>query len=490
MSKTDHRRQMLLVVLGAGAAASVACSAILGDFNPTAGSGNPDGSTDDGAVTGDGAHGGDDTGNGSETAANAAPGSPTSVGAASVTVVTTVSTLAGSGTYGSDDGPGATASFGGPNSVAVDTNGNVYVADTGNMRIRKVTAAGVVTTFAGSTNGFADGPGATALFFIPQGVAVDGVGNVYVGDGGNNRIRKITQAGVVTTLAGAATGGYLDGTGAAARFNGPGALAVDGSNNVWVVDETNQRIRFVTPGGDVSTVAGSGTASFAEGQGVNASFDYPGGIAVDGGNVWIADGSNERIRKITPTGLVSTLAGSSTSNPFADGIGAVARFSSPQGIAIDGADNAFVGDQGHNRVRMVTPTGTVTTLAGSGTAAFADGPAATASFNSPSGIAVDAARNVYVADSSNNRIRKITSVGIRQIAVTWMAPSTPGSSAITGYTATASAAGQMSQTCATTGALLCTISGLTSAIGYNVSVTATNAVGTSMPSAPANAIPN
>jgi sugar lactone lactonase YvrE len=494
MSKLDHRRRLLFVVMGATAVASVACSAILGDFVTTQGSGAGDGAPgDDGAAMGDGAHGAD-TGSGGEAggdAMSAVPGAPSGVMAAAVPVVTTVSTLAGSGAYGSADGTGAAASFGGPNSVAVDAAGIVYVADTGNMRIRKITPAGVVTTLAGSTNGFADGTGAAAMFSIPLGVAVDRVsGAIYVADGGNNRIRKVTPDGIVTTLAGSATGGYVNANGAAAQFNGPVAVAVDSTGNVLVADQTNQRIRLVTPGGDVSLVAGSGTATFADGQGASASFDYPAGIAANGGNLWVADDSNHRVRKITPTGAVTTLAGSSASTPFADGIGGAATFSGPQGMALDGADNAFVGDQGHHRIRMVTAAGEVTTLAGTGTGAFADGPAATASFNSPAGVAVDSARNVYVCDQSNNRIRKISSAGIRQIAVSWTAPSNPGSSPITGYKATASAVGFAPQSCTTTGATSCTIIGLTSNILYSVAVTATNAAGTSAVSAPISATPN
>jgi sugar lactone lactonase YvrE len=423
-------------------------------------------------------------------AAIEAPGAPLGVQATAVTVVSTVTTLAGSA-QGYADGTGAAASFNNPVGLAVDAAGNVYVADTGNQRIRKVTPAGVVTTLAGSgTSAFADGTGAAASFSIPLGVAVDTAGNVYVGDGGNNRIRKVTPAGAVTTLAGSGTGAFADGSGAAASFQGPSGIAVDGSGNVYVADQTNQRIRFVTPAGDVTTLAGSGTATFADGTGAAASFDYPGALAANAGNVWVADGSNDRIRKVTPAGVVMTLAGSSTFNPFADGIGAAATFNSPQGIALDGADNAYVSDQNHQRIRIVTPAGVVTTLAGSGTASFADGPAAMAEFSNPSGIAVDAARNVYVGDTNNNRVRKITSAGIRQLGVTWTAPTTAGSSPITGYTATASAAGYAPQTCSTAGPTSCTIGGLTSGVGYSVSVTATSTAGTSLPSTSVTATPN
>ena len=418
-----------------------------------------------------------------------APGAPTGVTAAAVPVVVTVSTLAGS-TSGFLDATGAAARFSDPRGVAVGPAGNIYVADTGNHRIRRITPAGVVTTLAGSgTGAFANGTGAAASFFIPMGVAVDDVGNVIVGDAGNQRIRRVTPAGVVTTLAGSGTAAFADGTGAAASFSGPGSVAVDLNKNVYVSDSTNHRIRIVTAGGVVSTVAGSGTSTFADGTGAAASFSFPAGIAVDGGNVWVADSSNHRIRKITSAGTVSTLAGSSAFNPIADGIGAAARFSGPQGVALDRALNAYVSDQNHQSIRKVTNAGVVTTLAGSGTAGLADGPAATATFSNPAGIAVDADANVYVADGNNNRIRKIASVGIRALVVTWTAPSA-GTSAITGYRAEATAAGFAPQSCTTLGATSCTIVGLTSGVGYSVAVTARNAVGTGAPSVSSIGTPN
>jgi len=492
------------------ALACSACTTILGDFSATPGPGV----VDDGGSQADTAPppGGDSTtddGRSTDVAdvtdvtdvtdradvadvATEAPGAPLNVAAAAVPVVTTVSTLAGSGTAAFVNGTGVAASFSGPTALAVDAAGNVYVADTANQRIRKVTPSGVVTTLAGSgTSTFADGTGVNASFSIPLGVAVDAAGVVYVADGGNQRIRKVTPSGVVTTLAGSGTAAFADGTGAAASFSGPSGVALDGIGNVYVADTTNQRIRLVTPAGVVSTLAGSGTATFANGTGGAASFDYPNALAVDAGNVWIADSGNDRIRKMTPAGVVMTLAGSSTFNPFADGTGAAASFNSPQGIALDAADNAYVGDQNHHRIRKVTPAGVVTTLAGSGTPSFADGPAAGAAFFNPSGIAVDAARNVYVGDTNNNRIRKIVSVGIQQLSVTWSAPSTPGSAAISGYTASASASGYSPQTCsAAAGATSCTIDGLTSDVPYSVSVTATSAAGTSAPSTSVIAIPN
>uniref|UniRef100_UPI003743F19A hypothetical protein n=1 Tax=Psychroflexus aurantiacus TaxID=2709310 RepID=UPI003743F19A len=233
--------------------------------------------------------------------------------------------MAGS-TSGFADGTGRSAQFSKPYGVAVDASGTVYVADYNNHRIRKTTPAGVVSTLAGSTQGFADGTGSSAQFSKPYGVAVDASGNVYVADFNNHRIRKTTPAGVVSTLAGS-TSGFADGTGSSAQFSKPYGVAVDASGNVYVADFNNHRIRKTTPAGVVSTLAGS-TQGFADGTGSSAQFNYPIGVAVDAsGTVYVADANNHRIRKITPAGAVSTLAGSTYG--FADGTGISAQFANP-----------------------------------------------------------------------------------------------------------------------------------------------------------------
>jgi sugar lactone lactonase YvrE len=319
----------------------------------------------------------------------------------------TVSTLAGSGEFGFAEGTGAAAQFWGPYGVAVDASGNVYVADEGNHRIRKITPTGTVSTLAGSgTAGFADGSGTLAQFFYPLGVAVDASDNVYVADKRNHCIRKITPTGTVSTLAGSGTAGFADGSGVAAQFYSPYGVAVDALGNVYVADAVNHRIRKVTPSGTVSTLAGSGTAGFADSTGTNAQFNNPFGVAVDAsGNVYVADRLNHRIRKITPTGTVSTLAGSTYGS--ADGAGTNAQFSSLEGVTVDASGNVYVADTPNQRIRKITPSGTVSTLAGSATAGFADGSGTAAQFNRPTGVAVDASGNVYVADALNSRIRKI-----------------------------------------------------------------------------------
>jgi hypothetical protein len=209
----------------------------------------------------------------------------------------------------------------------------------------------LVTTLAGSTFGSTDGVATAAQFEFPVALAVDAAGNVYVGDRDNHRIRKITPAGAVSTLAGS-TQGFADGTGTAARFNFPAGVAVDAAGNVYVADTFNQRIRKITPAGAVSTLAGSGTAGFANGVATAAQFNFPAGVAVDAaGNVYVGDRDNHRIRKITPAGAVSSLAGSTAG--FADGTGTAARFNFPEGVAVDAAGNVFVADAFNQRIRKI-----------------------------------------------------------------------------------------------------------------------------------------
>ncbi len=312
----------------------------------------------------------------------------------------TVSTLAGSyGYYG--DGTGTNAQFYGPMGVAVDANGNVYVADTNNNCIRKVTPAGVVTTLAGcwwAGGGYLDDVnGTTAQFNGPSGVAVDASGNVYVSDAGNNCIRKVTPAGAVTTLAGSAINppGYAEGTGTAAKFWAPAGVAVDTSGNVYVADYGNARIRKVTATGVVTTLAGTGTNGYKDGPGAAAQFTYPSGVAVDAsGSVYVADSSNNRIRKVWAGGVVTTLAGSDIG--YTDGTGTNAQFNFPRGVAVDASGNVYVSEVGNSDIRKVTAAGVVTTLA--------------QYFYDPCGVAVDTSGNVYVADTDNNLIRLIATL--------------------------------------------------------------------------------
>jgi len=329
----------------------------------------------------------------------------------------TFTTFAGAaGAVGSADGTGIQARFNEPGAAAVDAAGNVYVADTFNNVIRKITPAGVVTTLAGRASpngGSADGTGAAAHFYNPEGVAVDGSGNVYVGDTANYTIRRITQAGVVTTLAGTAgVYGTLDGAGGAAQFVGPGSMAADAAGNIYVAD--GDRIRKVTPAGVVSTLAGSGAPGGADGTGSAAEFNGPSGVAVDGlGYIYVADSGNGEIRIVSPAGAVSTMAGAGNGSGSEDGtmnVGSetgTARFSFPHGVAVDGAGNIYVAD-GTAVIREIVPlTLQVTTLAGlAGQIGSADGTGPSALFDLPNAVVVDGSGNLYVVDLTNGNLRR------------------------------------------------------------------------------------
>jgi len=319
-----------------------------------------------------------------------------------------VTTLAGDGSEGFADGTGAEARFDQPYGVAVRPDGIIVVADTSNARIRLITSEGVVTTLAGDGPGFADGTGAVARFDSPQGVAVRPDGIIVVADADNNRIRLVTPEGIVTTLAGSGGGGgFADGTGAAARFNYPSGVALLSNGDIVVADQINSRIRLVTPGGVVSTLAGDGTRGYLDGIGLAAKFNLPFGVAVlPNGVIAVGDTGNHRIRLVTLAGVVTTLAGSSPG--YADGTGTAARFEAPNGIAVLPSSSLIaVADIGNQRIRLVSPTGIVTTLAGS-TIGFADGIGPAANFSDPSSVAVvPSSGAIVVADGANASIRLI-----------------------------------------------------------------------------------
>lgn len=289
--------------------------------------------------------------------------------------------------------------------IAADTAGNLYIADMLAHTIRKVTPAGTVTTLAGSGNaGSADGTGTAASFNDPSSLAVDSNGNVYVADTHNNMIRKITPDGVVSTVAGSTTAGNTDGTGTAARFWMPSGIATDAGGNIYVADGNNNTIRKITQGGVVTTLAGNATIGHADGTGTSASFNFPRGIAVDSaGNVFVADFSNNMIRKITPGGLVSTIAGSSANSGYADGLGTSASFSGPHGLTMDANGHLYVVD--NDMIRKITPEGLVSTLAGSSTSGNTDGALNVSSFTWAQGITINSAGTLFVVQT--DRIRKI-----------------------------------------------------------------------------------
>ena len=393
-----------------------------------------------------------------------------------IRVVTTngvVSTLAGRpGFIDGADGQGTNGHFAFPEGLAVDGLGNVFVADTGNDTIRKISPDGTVTTICGQA-GLAeatDGSGTNALFYTPTGVGLTGDGRLFVTERGNNSIRvidtnqmsgtwagpggsagsdngpgplarlnypaavavdasnnvyaadllnyvvrKIASDGTVSVLAGqAGRPGSLDGAAGNALFASPAGVAVDGAGTVYVTDMDNQTIRMIT-NGTVSTLAGSsGKSGSADGTGTNAFFFNPSGIAADIlGNVYVADSSNHTVRVITPAGVVSTLAGRAGKAGSTNGSGTNAMFSSPSAVAVDALGNVYVADKGNEMIRMIAPGGAVTTLAGvAGKAGNADGPATSAMFSSMAALAVDSTGNVYVADTYNNTIRMISSAGV------------------------------------------------------------------------------
>lgn len=382
-----------------------------------------------------------------------------------------VTTIAGTpGAPGSADGTGANSQFNGPTGITRDRLGNLFVADSGNHTIRKITPAGIVSTFAGASGlyGTEDGTGADARlnspikiaiglndcllvttngamrkitpagevttfgntgwgsmdvdgnlseasFFLPTGISTDRNGNIFVA-ATTQTIRKISSSGIVTTLAGASLRpGYIDGKGTEARFSFPFDLSADLTGNIFVADTLNHTIRKITATGVVTTLAGKvSIKGSTDGMGSEALFSYPDGIARDRhGNLFVADPGNYTIRKITPAGIVSTFAGAAGMYGTEDGTGADARFGSVAAIAIDTLDNLFVSDG--NAIRMISPAGQVSTLAGATDpygAGSSDGTGADAQFNSPDALAVDTNGNVFVADTGNFTIRKITPDGV------------------------------------------------------------------------------
>lgn len=322
-----------------------------------------------------------------------------------------VTTLAG-GERGFADGQDRQAQFDTPLDVAVDEQGNLYVVDAANQRLRLITPAGQVTTVTGG-----DQPGAAGLVSAPIGLALGQEGFLFLADSGGMGmnpmlVRQITPDGEVITLAGSGGEGYADGPGRQASFRAPASLAVDAAGNVYVADTNNHRIRLVQPDGMVTTLAGSTghgyVAGYADGPVGEAKFNGPRGLAVDAaGNVYVADTGNHCIRVITPDGQVTTLAGSREAG-FADGAGAQALFSYPADVAIDSQGNLYVADTANHRVRKISPDGQVTTLAGSGQPGLVDGLPEQAQFRAPEGIAVDKNGNIYLADTGNHAVRKVS----------------------------------------------------------------------------------
>ena len=316
-----------------------------------------------------------------------------------------VSTFSGNGSRSIVNGPLFKATYHFPFDITITNNGNMLIADFGNSAIRSIIGNNV-STLAGTTEGFLNGPVATAQFKEPFSITSDANGNIYVSDEQDPRIRKISPDGIVSTYAGSADAGFADGRADIAQFQPGSAIASDPQGNVYVADVLNNRIRKITVSGDVITIAGDGTAGFKDGNGTTTKFNYPASIAIDSqGNLYVTDAFNFRVRKITPNGDVSTLAGngqdgtvdgSTTNSEFSDNL---------NDLITDTIGNVYVEDG--PLIRKISSQGNVTTIAGS-VIGFKDGDGLSAKFNLPIGIAIDTNGNLYVADVNNNRIRKIS----------------------------------------------------------------------------------
>ena len=346
-----------------------------------------------------------------------------------------ITTIAGNGTsgFGGDGGAANIASLSFPTGIALDAVGNIYIADWGNNRIRKVNKNGIINTFAG--NGYKDslgngvysgdgGAATSASLFSPTGVAVDSLGNIYIADRDNNVIRKVNTNGVISTVAG---NGYKDsfgngaysgdgGAATSASLYNPTGVAVDSAGNIYIADQSNQRIRKVDTQGIISTVVGNGDYGFNGDNNTasGATLANPSSVAVDAsGNLFIADQSNNRIRKVNNNGVISTAAGNGTKGYSGDsGIATNASLAYPYGIALDYWGNIYISEHGNNVIRKVNSYGVISTVVGNGTKGYmGDGGIATiATLNGTEGVSVDAAGNIYIADAGNNRIRKVTNV--------------------------------------------------------------------------------
>jgi len=335
-----------------------------------------------------------------------------------------ITTVAGTGTAGfsGDGGRATSANLYNPLGVAVDASGNLYIPDVDNERIRVVSKAGIVNTLVGGAIGDG-GLGVFGFFNQPLGVARDAAGNTYIADSYNNRVRKIAANGVITTVAGTGALGFLDNVPATgAKLSYPTGVAVDGSGNLYIADVNNYRVRKVDASGNITTVAGNGTCCGTTGDGgpaTNARIGSPYGVTLDAsGNLYIADTSNNVIRKVDASGTITTIAGSGTSGSSGDGGPAIsAKLSYPAGVAVDASGNLYVADRNNYRVRMISPSGTITTVAGTGNCCSGGdgGKATSANLDFPAGVAVDTAGNLYIADGTS-RIRLVSGGIITTIA--------------------------------------------------------------------------
>ncbi len=357
-----------------------------------------------------------------------------------------ITTVAGNGTagYSGDGGVATNAMLHEPEGVAVDAYGNLFIADADNSRIREVGTNGIITTVAGKVAGYSgDGGAATnAGLGVPSAVTVDGFGNIFIADSGNNRIRKVGTNGIITTVAGNGADSYSGDGGAATNASlylpsGVGGVAVDSYGNLFIADSFNRRIREVGTNGIINTFAGNGQCGSVDhgGTAISAGLNYPVGVTLDTyGNLFIADSEdlylgscvNNRIRQVGTSGIITTVVGNGTEGYSGDGgAGTNASLNLPDSVVVDPYGDLFIADSGNNRIREVGANGIINTVAGGGSGG--DGGAATnASLNQPHGMALDAYGNLFIADASNNRIRKVVFQG-PTLVLTNVAPGNAGS---------------------------------------------------------------
>jgi hypothetical protein len=335
-----------------------------------------------------------------------------------------ITTIAGSSIsgFGGDGGIATAASLLNPHGVGVDAAGNVYIADAGNDRVRKVSSSGIITTFAGlSTAGYSGDGGAASIAQLdfPVGVVADAAGNIYILDGGNSCVRKVNTSGIISTYAGTGTAGYGGdgGPATAAQMDLPAGIAIDGTGNLYIADVNNHRIRKISTAGIITTIAGTGATGFTGdgGPATAADLGFPYGVAVDGaGNVSIALYYDNRIRQVNTSGTINTIAGLGSAAFSGDGGPATAaEFDGPWGLAADAAGNLFIADNNNNRIRKINTSGIISTIAGTGFTGFGgDGaPATTAWLNNPAGVALDVSGRVFIVDYLNHRIRRVGAAG-------------------------------------------------------------------------------
>ncbi|BCY27729.1 hypothetical protein KK2020170_05970 [Flavobacterium okayamense] len=314
----------------------------------------------------------------------------------------------GNGLQGDVNGFLEVAEFNLPTASIFDSNNNLLIVDRGNHKIKKIDASGIVQTFVGTgALGALDGSLAVATFNYPASIVEDSQGNLFVCDQSNHKIRKIDASGNVTTFAGTGVGGFQDGPGNVARFYYPDEIAIDALDNIFVADYLNNRIRKITPLGIVSTVAGSGVSGDMDGIASLAKFKWPTGVCLDGnGNIFVTDYGNHKIKKIDTSANVTTIAGSVAGDE--NGIGTLAKFKNPTISALDSFGNIFVADYGNHKIKKIDTSGNVTTFAGDGTIGNRDDELLLAKFKQPSAVTFNNSGELFITDYGNHTIKKTT----------------------------------------------------------------------------------